>query len=64
MLDHRVQGTVLGIGRTAEGHAHHPRWPDVLSQFLHQARFADAGLTAEQHHLSVPFGGLLPAPPQ
>src|SRR5262249_48126198 len=36
----------------------------VVFQHLHQTRFADAGLPAEEYHLPHTGGGLLPAPPQ
>ena len=64
MHEHRVQGTLLGIGRAAEGDPRHPVAPRPLAHLLHQAGFADARFTTEQHHLSVPVSGLLPASPE
>jgi hypothetical protein len=37
---------------------------DMVFQHLHQARFANARLAAEQHHLPATRGGLCPAPLQ
>ncbi len=64
MLDHRIQGAVLMIGRTAEVEPRGPVAPHALTQHLDQARFANARLAAEQHHLPVPFLDLRPALPQ
>ena len=36
----------------------------LLFQFLHQAGFANPGLTAQQHHLAGARFGLFPALPQ
>ena len=61
-VDQRVQGGVLVVGRTLtrcepglglSGH--------LLRQHLHQARFADAGFTAEEHDLSEAVFDLGPA---
>jgi hypothetical protein len=46
VVDDRVQGTVLVIGRAAKLHARHPVLPQLLCELLHQPRFADAGLAA------------------
>ena len=62
MLDHRVQGALLMIGRAAKGQACGPVALHDVVQLPHQARFANARLAAEQHHLPVPFLDLGPAP--
>ena len=41
-----------------------PSSPTLLFEFLHQARFANPRLPAQQDHLAVTRFGLLPAPPQ
>ena len=50
------------IGRTAKGQACSPITLHHFVHFSHQARFANAGLAAEEHHLPVPFLDLGPAP--
>ena len=64
MVNDRVEGALLVIGRPTPlnpgvGHGGH-----VLFQHLYQAGFANASLATEQYHLSHPCGGLVPAPLQ
>ena len=49
------------VGRTAKCEPRGPLAPDALTQHLDQARFANARLAAEQHHLPVPLRALRPA---
>src|SRR4029453_6748153 len=53
--------TVLMIRRATKLYARHSLLPKLRFEFLHQARFAHPGLTAEQHHLTFPAFGPLPA---
>jgi len=64
VYEHWIEGTLLGIGRAAAGHARYPIAPHPLAQLLHQAGFADTRFAAQQHYLPVPVSGLLPAPPE
>ena len=61
VLDDRIEGTVLVIGRAAKLDAGSPSCAMLLFERLHQAGFANARLTAQQHHLASPVLGLLPA---
>ena len=61
MVDDGVQGALLVIGRPAPFNTGVRLVGHVVFQHLHQARFANARLTAEQHHLPLPRLRLLPA---
>src|SRR5215831_3775957 len=61
MVDDGVQGTVLVIRGPAPLNADVWLLGDVVFEHLHQARFANARLPAEQYHLPQPRGGVLPA---
>ena len=61
MGNHRIQGAVRMVWRTAKCEPRGPLAPDALTQHLDQARFANACLAAEQHHLPVPLCTLRPA---
>jgi hypothetical protein len=61
MVDYREEGALLMIGGTAKRQAHGILAADMLTQHLHQARFANARLTAEQDHLAPPVLTLCPA---
>src|SRR5215510_11876009 len=61
MLNARIQGTVLVIGRTAELDPGRAFGRHLLFQHLHQAGLADAGLAAKQDDLSGSRLGLRPA---
>ena len=61
-LNHRIQGGVLIIRRTlARGQPRLGLSGHVFLQHLHQARFANAGFTAEQYHLPEAVLDLRPA---
>jgi hypothetical protein len=64
VLNDRVEGTVLMIGRAVKLDAGHALRHGILFECLHQTGFANPGLTAEQHHLARAFFGLRPAPLQ
>ena len=64
MVDDGVEGTLLVIGRPTPLDADMGHRGDVLFQHLYQAGFANAGLATEQHHLTHPCCGLIPAPLQ
>ena len=64
IVDDGVEGALLVIGRPPPLNAGVRLGGHVLFQHLHQTRFANAGLAAEEHHLSHPCGGLVPAPLQ
>ena len=51
MVDDGVEGALLVIGRSAPFNPGVGRGANMLFQHLHQAGFANAGLTAEQHDL-------------
>ena len=61
MLDDGIERTVLVIGRAAKFDAGGAFGRDLLFERLHQAGFANAGLTTEQHDLSFAAFGLRPA---
>ena len=64
IVDDGRQGTLLEIGRAAPLHPGVRLGSHSVCQHLHQARFTNARLAAEQYHLAQPRGGLLPAPVQ
>src|SRR5262252_9053410 len=60
-VDDRIQGGVLVIGRTLAWRQPCLRLSsDMLFQHLHETRFANAGLTAEQYYLPDPLLDLRP----
>jgi len=61
MLNERVEGTVVVIGRAAKLGAGGPFSENLLFERLHQPGLANAGLSAEQDHLAFTRLGLLPA---
>ena len=61
VVDDRIQGTVLVIGRAAKLDARRPLVRKLLFELLHQAGFANPRLAAQQHHLAGARFGLLPA---
>ena len=61
MVDDRIQGTVLVIGRAAKLNARRAFVRDLLFELLHQPGFANARLATQQHHLTCALFGLLPA---
>ena len=63
-LDHRIQGAVLVIGRATALKRDMRDLCHVLCEHLHQARFANAGLTLHQDDLPQPLRDLRPALPQ
>jgi hypothetical protein len=61
VVEHRVQGTILVVGGTAK---HNPRCAladHMLTQYLHQAGFANTGLTTQEHDLPCSILTLRPA---
>jgi len=64
VIDYRIEGTVLVIRRTAKLNPYGPFLAELFFKFLYEAGFADARLTAEEHHLSFTCLGLRPASPQ
>ena len=54
MVDDGVEGALLVIGRPPPLNAGVRLGGHVVFQHLHQTRFADAGLAAEQYHLPHP----------
>src|SRR5439155_21495208 len=62
MVDDGVEGALLVRGRPTPLNPGVWLGADVIFQHLHQAGFANAGLAAEQHHLTHPCGGLVPTP--
>jgi hypothetical protein len=60
VLDHRVQGTIGVIRRTAQCHSCCTRAADLLGQHLYQPRLANACFAAEEHHLAATVHGLCP----
>ena len=61
-VDQRIQGGVLVIGRTLTRREPGPGLAGhLIRQHLHQARFADAGFAAEEHHLAEAVFDLRPA---
>ena len=61
MLDHREEGALLVIGGTTKYQACGALAEGVLTQHLHQARFANARLPTEQHHLAPAVLAVCPA---
>ena len=61
VVDDRIQGTVLVIGRAAKLNAGRSFVLKLLFELLHQPGFANPGLAAQQHHLACACFGLLPA---
>jgi hypothetical protein len=61
MVDHRVEGALLVIGGTAKHQARATLAYGTLTQHLHQARFANARLPTEQHHLAPAVLAVRPA---
>jgi hypothetical protein len=61
MIDHREEGTLLVIRETAKHHACGALADDVLTQHLHQARFANARFPAEEHYLAPTVLAVRPA---
>jgi hypothetical protein len=60
MLNNGIEGTILVIGRAAKFDASGTLDQDLLFEHLHQARFANARLPTEQHHLPCTLLGLRP----
>ena len=61
MLGDGIQRAVLVIGRAAELYLSRAFLADLGFQLLHEPRFPDARLTAQQHDLACPGLGLYPA---
>src|SRR5712691_4467145 len=61
MVDHRVQHTLLMLGGTVQHHRRGARAEYPLAQHLHQAGFANAGFTAQEHDLTRPVLAMRPA---
>ena len=56
-----IEGALLVIGGTAKHQACGALADDTLAQHLHQARFANARLATEQHHLAPAVLAVRPA---
>ena len=61
MLDDRVEGGVPVIWGTLIAQPQMRMRSDVTAQFMKDARLADAGLAAQQHHLAFTVARLFPA---
>jgi len=64
MRDHGIERTVLSIEAQRLLDPGIPLTCQVLFELLHEARFPNAGLTVDQHHLAQPILDLGPALPQ
>ena len=63
VLNDRIEGTVGVIGGTAQRQPWRSLVHHTLGEHTHQARFANARLAAEQHHLAQPVAGSAPSAP-
>jgi hypothetical protein len=61
MVDHRIQGAILVRGGTVQHHRRCARAEHPLAQHLHQAGFANASFTAQEHDLPCPVLAVRPA---